>query len=40
MVVEFSFCDFFGCLRDQCRALGVEQSQIMIRLGSCPLDQT
>ncbi len=39
MVVEFSLSDFLGCLRDQGRALCVQQSEIMVSLRGSPFDQ-
>ena len=37
MFVELTFSDFFGRLRDQRRALGIEQTEIVVRLRSRPL---
>ncbi len=37
MLVEFTFSDFFGRLRDQRRALGIEQAEIVVRLRGRPL---
>src|SRR5947207_10323716 len=40
MVVEFSFHNLLGCRHNQRRALGIEQTEIMIDLRSRPVDQT
>ena len=39
MVVELALRDFLGCLHDQRRAFGIEQTEIVIRLRSRPFDQ-
>ena len=39
MVIELPVGDFLGCLHDQRRALGIEQTEVVIRLRRCPLDQ-
>ena len=36
MLIELTFCDFFGGLRDEPCALGVEQTEIVVRLRSRP----
>jgi len=38
MFIEFSIGNFFGGLHDQRRALGVEQTKIVVRLRGRPLD--
>ena len=40
MVVEFSFHNLLGCRHNQRRALGIEQTEIMIDLRGRPFDQT
>src|ERR1043166_5108098 len=40
MVVEFSFHNLLRCLYDQPRALGIQETEIMIGLRGCPFDQT
>src|SRR5215469_16694308 len=40
MVVEFSFGDFFCGLCDRRRSLGVEQTQVLVRLCRGPFNQT
>ena len=40
MFVQFAFDHFFSGLNDQCGALGIEQTEIVMGLGRGPFNET